>query len=58
MFDSDHLLFGHQLPMPRVDLYIALATVAGFLPAVVIVHHLVAFVFRRLPRFPGAQKQD
>ena len=45
---EDHVLFGYALPMPRNDLFIALATVAGFLPAIVIVHHLVTFVLRRL----------
>ena len=55
---ADNILFGYELPMPRVDLYIALATVAGFLPAVVIAHHLVAFVLRRLPWLGTARKQD
>ncbi len=55
---ADNVLFGYELPMPRVDLFIALATVAGFLPAVVAVHHLVAFVIRRLPKLGAAQKQD
>ncbi len=56
---DDNILFGYQLPMPRVDLYIALATVSLFLPAVVVVHHIVAFVIRRVQRLrPAARKQD
>lgn len=56
---DEHTIFGYPIPMPRSDLYIALATVAGFLPAVVVVHHLVAFIGRRVARLlPSARKQD
>lgn len=39
-------LFGFELPMPALDLYVALGTVAAFLPSVYIVHHTIAFVLR------------
>ena len=39
-------LFGFELPMPALDLYVALGTVAAFLPVVYIVHHTIAFVLR------------
>ena len=55
---ADNLLFGCELPMPKVELFIAPAAVAGFLPAVVVVHHLVAFVIRRLPKVGSAHKQE
>ena len=41
-------LFGYDIPMPRKDLFIAIATVAAFLPAVVIVHNLTLFFVRVL----------
>ena len=34
-------LFGYSIPFPRQDLYVALATVIGFLPAVVILHAII-----------------
>ncbi|EFN58567.1 hypothetical protein CHLNCDRAFT_140708 [Chlorella variabilis] len=34
-------LFGYPLPFPREDLYIALAAVAGFIPAVVLINAVV-----------------
>lgn len=56
---DEHSIFGYPLPMPRSDLYIALATVAGFLPAVVIMHHTVLFIVRQLRRLrPAVHKQD
>ena len=39
-------LFGYELPMPASDLYVALGTVAAFLPVVVIVHRIIAFISR------------
>ena len=39
-------LFGYELPMPASDLYVALGTVAAFLPTVYIVHNFIAFVLR------------
>ena len=56
---DEHSIFGYPLPMPRSDLYIALATVAGFLPAVVIVHHTVIFIIKQVRRLLStAQKQE
>ena len=39
-------LFGYELPMPVIDLYVALGTVAAFLPSVYIVHHTIVFIAR------------
>lgn len=48
-------VLGHELPMPLTDVYIAVATVALFIPTVIVVHNFVAFVLRRLR---GAKKQQ
>jgi predicted short-subunit dehydrogenase-like oxidoreductase (DUF2520 family) len=39
-----HTLFGYDVPFPREDLIAAVAAVAAFLPAVVIVHTIIAKV--------------
>ena len=39
-------LFGYELPMPVSDLYVALGTVAAFLPTVYIVHNIIAYILR------------
>lgn len=41
-------VLGHELPMPLTDVYIAVATVALFIPAVIVVHHIVAFIVKQL----------
>ena len=41
-------VFGHELPMPLSDVYIAIATVALFIPTVIVVHNSVAFIIRKL----------
>lgn len=41
-------VFGHELPMPLNDVYIAIATVALFIPTVIVVHNSVAFIIRKL----------
>lgn len=38
-------LFGYEIPMPRSDLFIALATVVSFLPVFVIVYRTVAWLY-------------
>ena len=44
---SDHsVVWGHRIPLPQRDLVVALATVALFLPAVVLVHRCVAALLR------------
>lgn len=43
---------GHRIPLPATDFYLALATVALFLPAVVLVHRTVVVVVRLLTRKP------
>ena len=44
---SDHsVVFGHRIPLPQRDLVVALATVALFLPAVVLVHRCIAALLR------------
>ena len=44
---SDHsVVWGHRIPLPQRDLVAALATVALFLPAVVLVHRCVAALLR------------
>jgi len=43
-------LFGHELPMPLADLGLSVFTVVAFLPAVVIVHHTVAFLIRLITK--------
>lgn len=44
---KDHsVVWGHRIPLPERDLYVALATVALFLPAVVVVHRSLAALFR------------
>ena len=50
-------LFGYDIPMPRKDLFIAIATVAAFLPAVVLAYNfglLLAWLFYR----PFANKKQ
>lgn len=34
-------LFGYEIPMPRSELFIAIATVISFLPVVVLVYRVV-----------------
>jgi hypothetical protein len=41
-------IFGYEVPMPASDVYIAIATVAAFLPTVYITHWTIAFIFGRL----------
>lgn len=41
---SADTLFGYEIPMPKSDLFTALATVCGFIPVVIIVHQVVAFL--------------
>ena len=41
-------IFGYEVPMPPSDVYIALTTVAAFLPTVLVIHRLVAFIGRQL----------
>ena len=48
-------VLGHEIPMPLTDVYIAVATVALFIPTVIVVHHCVAFILRRLR---GVKKQQ
>lgn len=48
-------VFGHELPMPLNDVYIAIATVVLFIPTVIVVHNSVAFIIRKLQR---AKKQQ
>ncbi len=48
-------VLGHELPMPLTDVYVAVATVVLFIPSVIVVHHFVALVVRRLR---GAKKQQ
>lgn len=36
-----NLLFGHELPFPRQDLYVALIAVLVFIPAVIVLNALV-----------------
>ena len=43
-----HEIFGYEVPMPPSDVYIALTTVAAFLPTVLVIHRLVAFIGRQL----------
>ena len=53
-------LFGYEIPMPESEVYIALATVAAFLPTVVVCHHLVSLVLRIFSaalRKPGSPSQ-
>ena len=44
--DDHTVVWGHRIPLPRRDLVAALATVALFLPAVVLVHRCVAALLR------------
>lgn len=44
------IVAGHRIPLPATDFYLALATVALFLPAVVIVHRTLAAVVRLVTR--------
>ena len=41
-------ILGHEIPMPLSDLYVAIATVALFIPTVVVVHNSIAFIIRKL----------
>jgi hypothetical protein len=43
-------LFGHELPMPLSDLALSVFTVVAFLPAVVLVHHTVAYLVRLMSK--------
>lgn len=43
-----HSIWEYDIPMPASDVYIALMTVASFLPAVLIVDRLIGFVVKRL----------
>ena len=42
----NHTFLGYSVPLPAKDIVTALAIVAGFLPAVVVLHHLVAFLLK------------
>ena len=48
-------VLGRELPMPLNDVYIAIATVALFIPTVIVVHNSVAFIVRKLQ---GVKKQQ
>lgn len=48
-------VLGHELPMPLTDVYVAVATVVLFIPSVIVVHHFIAFIVRRLR---GPKKQQ
>ena len=41
---------GHRIPLPPTDFYLALATVALFLPAVVVVHRTLAALLKLLTK--------
>lgn len=43
-----HAIWGYEIPMPASDIYIALATIAAFLPAVFITHRVIAFIAGKL----------
>ena len=42
---SKEQLFGYQIPMPRSELLIAVATVISFLPVIVILYHTAIGVY-------------
>ena len=44
--DDHTVVWGHRIPLPQRDLAAGLATVALFLPAVVLVHRCVAALLR------------
>lgn len=48
-------VLGHELPMPLTDVYIAVATVVLFIPTVIVVHNVVAFIVKYLR---GVKKQQ
>lgn len=48
-------VLGHELPMPLTDVYIAVATVVLFIPTVIVVHNVVAFIVKWLR---GVTKQQ
>ena len=48
-------VLGHELPMPLTDVYIAVATVVLFIPTVIVVHNVVAFIAKHLR---GVKKQQ
>lgn len=48
-------VLGHELPMPLTDVYIAVSTVVLFIPAVIVVHHVVAFIAKHLRGFKKQQ---
>ncbi len=50
-------LFGYDIPMPRKDLFLAIATVAAFLPAVVLAHNAV-LLLARLSRYVLQSKKQ
>jgi len=57
MVHKDNVLpfFNVELPLPVYDFYVAIATVALFLPVVVVIHHiglLVTLPFRAAPSQP------
>jgi hypothetical protein len=51
--DGDNL-FGYPIPFPKSELFIAIGTVAAFLPAIVILH----FVFSRILGLFSKRKQQ
>jgi len=38
---TPHTLFGYEIPMPRSELFIPIATVVSFLPVIVLVYRVV-----------------
>jgi hypothetical protein len=51
-------IYGYEIPMPKGDLFIAITTVALFLPTLIVVHNLVAFIGRTLGLFPPAKTKS
>ena len=47
-----HHIWGYEVPLPASDIYTALLAVGLFLPAVVVIHNIAAFVSRRVRRTP------
>ena len=45
-----HNLWGYEVPLPASDIYTALLAVGLFLPTVVILHNVVAFLLRQVRR--------
>lgn len=43
-------IFGYEIPLPASDVYISILTVMSFLPAVFIIHRLIAVALGMLPK--------